>query len=318
MKYRSGYAEVKRLRKYVNGAPTNEVKNNVPGDPDYRPKYLADSCPINTIPNGVFSLPIEPDNILDQYVNPIKGTGEESTLAFSEYNKGWTTFYSYIPENMINMNSDFYSFKDGQIWKHHANEDERNSFYGQDYSTEVKFVSNSAPSEVKIFKTIEIEGNSSNWDVTILTDLDKGHVSKESFKKKEGLYFSYIRRDVSDATKPELLSVQGIGNLVLLNNLTYTFNLVPGGISSGDALFRASGGSYQFIGNVSARTDQSLTIVGGSQIVPSAGDFMFTAKNPIAESFGLKGYYAEIKLTNDSTTPIEIFAVNSEVSKSYP
>ena len=168
MKYRSGYAEVKRLRKYVNGEPTNEVKNNVPGDPDYRPKYLADSCPVNTTPNGVFTLPIEPDNILDQYVNPIKGTGEESTLAFSEYNK-----------------------------------------------------------------TIEIEGNSGNWDVTILTDLDRGHVSKESFKRKEGLYFSYIRRDKTDATKPELLSVQGIGNLVLLNNLTYTFNLVPGGISSG-------------------------------------------------------------------------------------
>lgn len=317
MKYRSGYAEVKRLRKYVNGKATNQVKDNLPGDPDYRPKYLTDQCPVNPVTSGEYSLPIEPDSILDEYVNPIKGDGEEKTLAFSEYNKGWTTFYSYLPENMINMNSDFYTFKDGQLWKHHANEDSRNTFYGEEYNTEVTFVSNASPSEVKIFKTIEIEGDNGNWDVTILTDLDRGHVNKESFKEKEGLYYSYIRRDESDATKPELLSVQGIGNLVLLDNLTYTFNLVPNNISVGDALFRAVGGSYQFIGNVSGRTDQSLTI-GGSAVVVNPGDFMFSAKNPIAESYGLKGYYAEIKLINNSTEPIEIFAVNSEISKSYP
>jgi hypothetical protein len=317
MKYRSGYAEVKRLRKYVNGKATNQVKDNLPGDPDYRPKYLTDQCPVNPVPPGEYSLPIEPDSILDEYVNPTKGDGEEKTLAFSEYNKGWTTFYSYLPENMINMNSDFYTFKDGQLWKHHANEDSRNTFYGEEYNTEVTFVSNASPSEVKIFKTIEIEGDNGNWDVTILTDLDRGHVNKESFKEKEGQYYSYIRRDESDAAKPELLSVQGIGNLVLLDNLTYTFNLVPNNISVGDALFRAVGGSYQFIGNVSERTDQSL-ILGGSSVVVNPGDFMFSAKNPIAESYGLKGYYAEIKLTNNSTEPIEIFAVNSEISKSYP
>lgn len=317
MKYRSGYAEVKRLRKYVNGKPTNQVKDNLPGDPDYRPKYLTDQCPVNPVPPGVYSLPIEPDTVIDEYVNPIKGDGEEKTLAFSEYNKGWTTFYSYLPEVMVNMNSDFYTFKDGQLWKHHANESSRNTFYGEEFNTEVTFVSNPSPSEVKIFKTIELEGDSSNWDVTIMTDLDNGHVSKNSFKQKEGLYYSYIRRDESDAAKPELLSVQGIGNLVLLNNLTYTFNIVPDGISIGDALFRASGGSYQFIGNVSDRTSQSIT-VGGSSVVPQLGDFMFSAKNPIAESYGLKGYYAEIKLTNNSTEPIEIFAVNSEISKSYP
>lgn len=317
MKYRSGYAEVKTLRKYVNGKPTNETKNNVIGDADYRPKYITNSCPVNPVPADVYSLPIEPDITLDQYVNPVKGDGTENTLAFSEYNKGWTTFYSYVPEYMVNMNSDFYTYKDGQIWEHHYDEGKRNSFYGEDYNTEVTFVSNASPSEVKIFKTIEIEGDDSNWDVTILTDLDRGHVSKESFKEKEGMYYSYIRRDESDAAKPELLSVQGIGNLVLLDNLTYTFNFVPEGISVGDALFRASGGSYQFIGNVSTRTSQSLT-VGGSTVVPQAGDFMFSAKNPLAESYGLKGYYAEIKLINDSTTPIEIFAVNSEISKSFP
>ena len=35
--------------------------------------------------------------------------------------------------------------------------------------------------EIKIYKTIEIEGNSSGWDVTVITDLDRGHIDNTSF-----------------------------------------------------------------------------------------------------------------------------------------
>tara|TARA_S200002703_G_scaffold152585_1_gene153146 strand:- start:4149 stop:5111 length:963 start_codon:yes stop_codon:yes gene_type:complete len=318
-KYRSGYANVETLRKYVNGEPTNVTKNNVPGDPNYRPKYLSNQCEINTdVPDNVYSLPIEADPyVTDAYAPPQKSTKQESTITFNEMNKGWTSFHSYVPEFMQNINGDFYTFKDGQMWKHHADENNRNTFYGQSYNTEVGLVSNPAPSENKIFKTIEIEGDSSNWDVTVTTNLDSGHVNSESFKKKEGFYYAYIRRDNEDITNTELLSVQGIGNLVLLNNLTYTFNFVPSSVSIGDTIYRAQGGSYQQIGIISEKTSQSLT-VGGSTVVPNPGDFFFGAKSPIAESYGLKGYYANIKLVSNSTTPVEIFAVNSEISKSFP
>ena len=201
-KYRSGYANVETLRKYVNGKPTNITKANVPSDPDYRPKYLSDQCDVNTdIPNGVYSLPIEADpHSTDAYVSPEKSDKQESTLSFNEMNKGWTSFHSYIPEFLENINSDFYSFKNGQLYKHHANEDNRNTFYGQAYNTELGFVSNPAPSENKIFKTIEIEGDSGDWDVTVMTNLDSGHVNKESFKKKEGFYSTdYIIIKICDA-----------------------------------------------------------------------------------------------------------------------
>ena len=52
-------------------------------------------------------------------------------------------------------------------------------------------------------------------------------------------------------------------------------------------------------------------------MIPDVEDFMFVAKNPIAESFGLKGYYASIRLVSDSTDAVELYAVNSEVSKSF-
>jgi hypothetical protein len=241
----------------------------------------------------------------------------EYTLTYDEKVKGWTSFYSYIPDMMVNMNNEFYSFKDGQLYVHNKSEGNRNTFYGQAYNTELEFVANDAPSEVKIFKTIEIEGDSKEWDVTVATDIESGHVNKEDFENKEGFKYSYIRRNASDEVNTELLSVQGVGNLSGSSSNVYTFNSVPGNISIGDVLYFSSGGSYTKIGVISSKDSTTIT-TASTMTTPSNGDFIFLAKNSVAESYGLKGYYANIRLTNNGTLPVEVFAVNSEVSKSFP
>ena len=38
----------------------------------------------------------------------------------------------------------------------------------------------------------------------------------------------------------------------------------------------------------------------------------------IAESFGARGYYLEFKLSNDSRSAVELFAVSGSVMKSFP
>ena len=241
----------------------------------------------------------------------------EYTLTYDEKVKGWTSFYSYIPDMMVNMNNEFYSFKDGQLYVHNKSEGNRNTFYGQTYNTELEFVANDAPSEVKIFKTIEIEGDSKEWDVTVATDIESGHVNKEDFENKEGFKYSYIRRNASDEVNTELLSVQGVGNLSSSSSNVYTFSSVPGNISIGDVLYFSSGGSYTKIGVISSKNNTTVT-TASSLSTPSNGDFIFVAKNSVAESYGLKGYYANIRLANSGTSPVEVFAVNSEVSKSFP
>jgi hypothetical protein len=239
------------------------------------------------------------------------------TLTFDEKINGWTSFHSYQPEMMVNLNNDLYSFKNGQLHLHNSNENQRNTFYGQSYSTEIEFVANEGPSEVKIFKTIEIEGDSKDWDVTVATDIESGHVNKEDFENKEGFKYSYIRRNASDEVNTELLSVQGVGNLSSSTSNTYTFASVPNNVSIGDVLYFSSGGSYTKIGVISSKDSTTITTVN-SLSTPSNGDFIFVAKNSVAESYGLKGYYASIRLTNNGTSPVEVFAVNSEVSKSFP
>lgn len=248
----------------------------------------------------------------------------EYTLTYDEKVRGWTSFHSYVPEYMTALNNDFFTFKNGQLYQHNKTTGNRNTYYGTAYNTEVEISQNAAPSEVKIFKTIEIEGNSSDWDVTIVTDLDEGHIDKSSFLKdesdintyNEGVYSTHIRRNTADEVNTELLSVQGIGNLDLLNGTVYGFSAVPSSISVGDVLYQAVGGSYSRVGVITNKDGTSVTL-GTASIIPSVGDFMFAAKSPIAESYGLKGYYASVKLVSSSTSAVELYAVNSEVSKSF-
>jgi hypothetical protein len=52
-------------------------------------------------------------------------------------------------------------------------------------------------------------------------------------------------------------------------------------------------------------------------VIPS-GAYIFTTKNSVAESYGATGYYMEFKLTNNNTSAVELFTVDSDVFKSFP
>jgi hypothetical protein len=55
---------------------------------------------------------------------------EPYTLSYSESSKGWPSFYSFTPEFMIGMNSFFYTFKGGNLFRHNTGA-QRNTYYGQ-------------------------------------------------------------------------------------------------------------------------------------------------------------------------------------------
>lgn len=94
MKYRSGYKNVKTLRKYVNGKPTNVTKPNTSSDPDYIEKYLSDECPVNNLPSGITVTPTVPAT--QAYRNPTVTGSNNYTVSFSEYVNGWTSFHSRV------------------------------------------------------------------------------------------------------------------------------------------------------------------------------------------------------------------------------
>lgn len=240
------------------------------------------------------------------------------TLVYDEKVNGWVSFFSYFPEMMVNLNNDLFSFKNGQLYIHNQDTGVRNSFYGQpSASSSVSVLFNDSPSDIKIFKTVELEGSNSLWDVAVETNLEEGHILKESFKLKEGIQYDYIKRNADDILNFKTLSIQGVGELEIFQSGNFVFSMVPNNINVGDKLFVDDSGTPVLVGTITNVTPTQIA-VDTVLVAPPAGSFMFVGKSPVAESSGLKGYYAEVTLTNTDSGAVELFAVNSEIVKSFP
>mgnify|MGYP003645109807 FL=1 len=264
-------------------------------------------------------------------------TNQNNTLSYDESVAGWPSFYSYVPDWMIGMNNYFYTFNEGNLYRHNVNE-VRNNYYGVQYSSTLKSIFNQSPLENKLFKTINLEGDNV-WDVTISTDIqDSGYIEKEWFVKKEGAWFSFIR---NSGTTPAgiaqyaLRSLNGIGNsqavsAVVNDIVTIDFSLsidLGNIVSVGDMLYFTNSGNPLLAGqitevNVNLRSGINqfkvdTNIVGTTNITLQVNYFLYI-KNSIAESHGVLGHYGVFDLTNDNTNKIELFAVESEVMKSFP
>ena len=101
--------------------------------------------------------------------------GGYETLAFDELVQGWTSFFTYKPDQVFNLNNKFYSLKFGSLYEHYSDTVVRNLFYSNNdpvqpavaLPTSITFVFNPSPSQSKTFKTINYEG-SSGWQITSL------------------------------------------------------------------------------------------------------------------------------------------------------
>ena len=149
------------------------------------------------------------------------------TITFREDVKGWVSFKSFVPENAISCANEYYTFKEGKLWRHHHEKQDRNTFYNihssKDYSTFTTIL-NDAPGSVKSFNTINYEGSDSRvvpnltddqyynlaskpgWYVDrLITNKETG--SLDEFIEKEGKWFNYIKGE----------NVQHSGNNIIVN-----------------------------------------------------------------------------------------------------
>lgn len=263
------------------------------------------------------------------------------TLSFSDTAQGWVSFYSYEPDYMIGMNNFFYTFKGGNIYRHNVNE-QRNTFYatwfvatgnaaGAFTPTSLESVFNTSPLESKLFKTINLEGDA-KWAAQLETDLQfSGFIEANFFEKKEASFFAFIRNN--SVGELALRSVNGIGqsNVVTGGNvINFALTIEIGSIISiGDLLYFALPPftTPVLAGKVTAITVNlptsinRLTIdttIAGTTPIPIQDAFFLFIKDSVAESHGVLGHYCTFKIQNGEDTKIELFAVQSEVMKSYP
>ncbi|HHZ81993.1 MAG TPA: hypothetical protein EYO58_05695 [Flavobacteriales bacterium] len=272
------------------------------------------------------------------------------TLTFSPPSKGWPSFYSYTPEWMQGMNQYFYSFYGGNLWRHNTNE-LRNNYYGTDYPSTVTSVFNQEPITNKLFKTLSLESDHA-WGATFVSELQStGFIEATYFEKKESDWFAFIRTQgvVNIDTAAEaaqefpLRSANGIGNSLTATNVatvtTFTFPLeLPlGNIPNiGDSIYYAVPVVFPavltpiYLGEITAinidiPATPPLNNIVVEQNVVNGGvqpgvdvNYVMVTKNLVAESHGILGHYGVFTLTNEDTEAVELFAVKSEVMKSYP
>jgi len=157
-----------------------------------------------------------------------------TTVSFKEDVKGWVSFKSFVPENAISCANEYYTFKDGNIWKHHDEAVDRNTFYTNFKESSINVILNESPGTIKTFHTLNYEGTQSKvntftdyntytpgtnanptniynneyynlgpdkpgWKVLhIQTDQEEGSLNE--FIEKEGKWFNYIRGKAGSVT----------------------------------------------------------------------------------------------------------------------
>jgi hypothetical protein len=185
-------------------------------------------------------------------------------LTFSEKNKGWVSFKSFTQMQFgISMANNYYTFFEGELYKHYSENVNRNTFYEGFKNSSLDVMLNDNPGLVKVFNTLNYEGSQSKvdgflneidgtldlpfqpvttysnqeyynlvkkrgWSVKeIVTDLEEGDI--QEFLEKEGKWFNNINRKINitlDASDSGDFTFQGVGEVAVT-----TINgdvLVPG------------------------------------------------------------------------------------------
>jgi len=252
----------------------------------------------------------EYDQYHDVYVLNIKYNGNQYvTWIYSDKDNGWLGRITFNPEDMCRVNGKFLSFYNGEIYEHNQATG-RNTFYGVEYLSKFVFNFSQAPSERKIYKNIEIEGTDA-WEITATTDLDSGQIDKTDFVNQEGVQRAYIRTSdgVFDSAN---ISAQGVGNCTVAGLvLSFTF-LLEDEISVGDTVRNINNA---VVGKIVSKTAKTLTLDAVANLV--SGDYVMVSKSQSAESRGLLGYHLQVSAQLMKNTKTEVYAVNTNITKSY-
>ena len=231
-----------------------------------------------------------------QYVLSTKkaNTTEFNTLCFDEDVLGWTSFFTYNPEQILSLRNKLYTVGTNAdetvrgIWAHYDETSPRGSFYGTTTKSSITFVFNPKVSMSKVFQTVNYEG-SNGWQVDSFisdaTGLDLYGTVYESTNDKTLNVFSYVQ-GAYDSNTP--IANTGLAAVV-------------------QPIYRAGFDRKEnkyFANLVNNSTATQGEILWGMEIS------------------GIKGYFATVTVSTDNVTnvggPKDLFAVSSNfVESSY-
>ena len=118
----------------------------------------------------------------DPYYGQLTIAVKDYTLTFDEKVKGFTSFHGFKPDWMLRLNNDFFSIKNGQLYKHNVEGIGYNNFYNEQFKSEITTYFNDESSLDKIYKTLVLESTNS-WKATLKTNHTESHIKSAEFNK---------------------------------------------------------------------------------------------------------------------------------------
>jgi hypothetical protein len=205
----------------------------------------------------------------DQYILSLNSYG--SSITFKEDVDGWVSRLSFLPDNGVSLNGEYYTCYNGQLYLHHVASRPRNTFYDIFSPSGIKLILNQDASAIKNFKNLSYEGTT-GWATEtdqkdiINTDLQDGQILE--FVEKEGKYFGLISgidtkldEQSNELTGAELssrlkdFSIQGLGSISSFGG-SIVFSCADANFSVSNS---ATGTTVSGIASVSSGTIVSIT-----------------------------------------------------------
>ena len=249
--------------------------------------------------------------------------GSDFTVSYDTGNSVWNTQYSYRPEAIESIDDTLYTFKNGLIYKHSSSAD-RSTYYGVPYDTVIEVVSAQNPSMVKSYESISLEGTAS-WAASITNTDQSTSILSSDFSERERNWYAYVPRDSSANTgSSTITSLSGSSEIFALgavesitgSDIKFTSSVGYITFPMGASVYKVSGSSLVSISNtVSSVSNDTITCAAAVAGV-IVGDEIIAIGNGAVEGDQMRDYYAKIRLTNDATSEIELYAVNTVYSKS--
>ena len=252
------------------------------------------------------------------------------TAGYDKDNSVWNTLYSYRPERIVCLDDILYTFygkntEDAYImYKHHSGASRTSYYGGTAAGATVEVIAAFNPSMVKTYESISLEGTDA-WETTLTNTDQTTTIAQDNYEERERNWYAYVPRDSSNPTGATIYTLTGssevfsIGAVESVSGTDIVFDSDISYISFpiGCSLYKVSALTLVSISNTVASVPNGDTISCFSTVTGvNAGDEIVAIANAAIEGDQMRDYYMKIRLTNDSTDEIELYAVNAVFAKS--
>jgi hypothetical protein len=277
------------------------------------------------ISTGEFSFSNDCGNY-DGVIGTPTNLDNDFTVSYDVTSNVWNTFYSYRPESIVSVDDTLFTFFAGVMYKH-SDAANRATYYGNPYNSVVEVISNQNPSMVKSYEAISLEGTNA-WAAEVSNTDQSTSILAADFSERERNWYAYVPRDSSANTgTATITTLSGSSEVFVLGNVatggvsgsTITFTTPVGDVPfpMGGSLYKVSGATLVSLSlTVSSISGDKQVTASGSVTGVNNGDTIVVIGNGAIEGDQIRDYYAKIKLTNSSTSEIELYAVNMVFAKS--